>query len=198
MNESISSRISNLHSDIVRRQEARVDFDPSEQLNELLASFLNEEAYVRLGARTLRLTLNQPPVRYETGDNQTIASITEYDRALKNATPRQLRVRKIFEYQTDGTSKLPAKNLYIRMRLGGSTLASAIAQEPFYRERAPLFTVTRLPREDLLPSRELEEIRQSVAAELQSCEGGDDFYTSPDYVVRNPRVVIRTLPPLTV
>ena len=177
-------------------REARVTFDPSEQLNELLTSFLNDEAYMRLGADAIKLTLQHQPYRYNETDPKEYANVNSYDHDLRVATPRVLRVSEKWGYASDGGSEKRAQNLFVSMQIGGTALARVVAREPFYTLNLPLRAVAALPSKDLLPATELEKRRQEIERELHVHPGREGIYASPHYVVGNPRVATRPINPL--
>lgn len=170
--------------------EARVDFEPSWELNELLASFLHADAYRKLGVRSLSLSLDQKPVLFETADDAAVEEIMEYDRTLRNRPDGSLYIAKRLDYDVVPHPSKQSEQLTISMRLGGSALASLVATEPFFTERRALHAVARLDLKNVLRPREFHQQRRHVNRQLKESSAANELYASEDYRVVHPRVTM--------
>lgn len=177
-------------------REAAVVFEPTEQLNELLTSFRNPSAQERLGDKVVELTLLHAPYRYNESDAKANAVVAAYQRKIQTATPRNLRISHEWDYWSDKVDDKPPKHLFIAMQVGGTALASTIAEPPFYRANYPLVVYAKLPKRDVLPGSLLEAQRQTVARALHDHPGRDGMYASPHYQIGRPRLSERPLIPL--
>lgn len=177
-------------------REAAVVFEPTESLTEALSSFLTDTAKERLSNKALQLTLLHSPYQYKESDTKAKAAVRAYRRTIELATPHSLRVAQKWQYWSDKTDEKPPRHLFIAMQVGGTALAGAVAQQPFYRPNIPLQAYVALPKRDLLPGAALEETRQDIAKTLRDQPGRDGIYASPQYQVGYPHISERPVVPL--